>query len=174
MTLTDVLVDEAGATYAITGHLFCRVRDEQLAWTPPAGRNWMTTGQVLMHCATAGCGRAAHGFVTGEWPIVNASPDDAHVPAARVLPSVTSVAQAAALLAEDRELAMTSIRAAGESALHERMIVAPWGGPQLPLFQHLLHAIAHLSQHKGQLFYYLKLMGEDVTTRDLWSVQAPA
>jgi hypothetical protein len=26
----------------------------------------------------------------------------------------------------------------------------------------------HLNQHKGQLFYYLKLMGEDVKTEDLW------
>ena len=28
--------------------------------------------------------------------------------------------------------------------------------------------IAHLAQHKGQLFYYLKLMGKDVKTDDLW------
>jgi uncharacterized damage-inducible protein DinB len=174
MTLTDVLLDEAGATYAITERLFRRVRDEQLAWTPPAGRNWMTMGQLLMHCAAAGCGRAARGFVTGEWPTVNASPDDRHAPAVGALPSVASVAQAVALLADDRDLAMKSIRAAGESALLERMIVAPWGGPAMPLFQQLLHTIAHLSQHKGQLFYYLKLLGEDVTTPDLWSARAPA
>jgi len=30
--------------------------------------------------------------------------------------------------------------------------------------------IAHLVQHKGQLFYYLKLMGKDVSTADLWNV----
>jgi hypothetical protein len=28
--------------------------------------------------------------------------------------------------------------------------------------------IRHLAQHKGQLFYYLKLMGRDVDSSDLW------
>jgi uncharacterized damage-inducible protein DinB len=36
------------------------------------------------------------------------------------------------------------------------------------LFEHLLRMIAHLAQHKGQLFYYLKLMGKEVNTSDLW------
>ncbi|MGE5806101.1 MAG: DinB family protein, partial [Ignavibacteria bacterium] len=49
-----------------------------------------------------------------------------------------------------------------------KKIIAPWGGPEIFLFQHLLLMIAHLAQHKGQLFYYLKLMGKDVNTSDLW------
>ncbi len=28
--------------------------------------------------------------------------------------------------------------------------------------------IEHLKQHKGQLFYYLKLQGKPVNTSDLW------
>jgi uncharacterized damage-inducible protein DinB len=48
------------------------------------------------------------------------------------------------------------------------MICAPWGGPECTLFQHLLHMVDHLAQHKGQLFYYMKLMGKDVNTSDLW------
>jgi len=28
--------------------------------------------------------------------------------------------------------------------------------------------IQHLNQHKGQLFYYLKLQGKPVSTPDLW------
>jgi uncharacterized damage-inducible protein DinB len=47
-------------------------------------------------------------------------------------------------------------------------LLAPWGGPGASLFQHLLHMVAHLAQHKGQLFYYLKLMGKDLKTGDLW------
>jgi uncharacterized damage-inducible protein DinB len=63
---------------------------------------------------------------------------------------------------------VSCIAAAGEGNLLGRRVTAPWGGPEVPLFQQLLRMIAHLSQHKGQLFYYLKLMGKDVSTRDLW------
>jgi hypothetical protein len=30
--------------------------------------------------------------------------------------------------------------------------------------------LAHLAQHKGQLFYYLKLMGRPVHTGHLWGM----
>jgi uncharacterized damage-inducible protein DinB len=55
-----------------------------------------------------------------------------------------------------------------EAELLANRFTAPWGGSELSLFQHLLLMIAHLAQHKGQLFYYLKLMGKDLNTSDLW------
>jgi hypothetical protein len=33
-----------------------------------------------------------------------------------------------------------------------------------------LHGIHHLQQHKGQLFYYLKLQGKPVNTEHLWGM----
>jgi uncharacterized damage-inducible protein DinB len=171
MTLTQVLRAEAEATYAVAEGLFRRVNDDELPWTPPAGNRWMTVGQLLMHCASYGCGKAIQGFVTGDWgPEGESSTRQDHVPPAAALPSVVSVRQALELLAEDRRLAVGCIEAAGEANLLERNVTAPWGGPEISLFQHLLHMIAHLAQHKGQLFYYLKLMGKDVKTGDLWGV----
>jgi uncharacterized damage-inducible protein DinB len=99
---------------------------------------------------------------------IDAVPPDAHVPPAASLPSVVSVEQALGLLAEDRDLALTFIAAVDEVTLLGRRVTAPWGGPELSLFQQLLRMLAHLSQHKGQLFYYLKLMGKGVGTSDLW------
>jgi uncharacterized damage-inducible protein DinB len=32
----------------------------------------------------------------------------------------------------------------------------------------MLFMVEHLNQHKGQLFYYLKLQGKPVKTPDLW------
>ncbi len=169
MTLTQVLLGEADVTYAVTERLFRRVRDDELAWAPPLGENWMSVGQLLMHCACFGCGKAVRGFVTGDW---GAGDDEAtaqeHIPPAGRLPCVKTVAEALDLLAEDRQLAVASIRAAGEDDLLKRAMVAPWGGPEMPLVQHLLRMIAHLAQHKGQLFYYLKMMGGDVNTEDPW------
>ena len=34
----------------------------------------------------------------------------------------------------------------------------------------LLQMVDHLKQHKGQLFYYLKLQGKPVSTTDLWGM----
>jgi hypothetical protein len=49
-------------------------------------------------------------------------------------------------------------------------MIAPWGGRERSLFQQFLEMLKHLAQHKGQFFYYLKLMGKDVKTADLWGV----
>jgi uncharacterized damage-inducible protein DinB len=171
MTLTQVLLAEAEANYAIAETLFRRVADDELPWTPAAGKGWMTVGQLLMHCASFGCGKAIQGFVSGDWGAgVEDATTQVHVPPAAALPSVASVRQALELLADDRRLAVSCIAAAGEQDLQERHVAAPWGGPEVSLFQQLLHMIAHLAQHKGQLFYYLKLMGKDVKTGDLWGV----
>jgi uncharacterized damage-inducible protein DinB len=167
--MTEILLAEAETTYSVTERLFRCVSDDELAWAPRDGDNWMTVGQLLMHCASFGCGKAVHGFLTGDWGThgENANDQD-HVPPADALPSVTSVRQAIELLDGDRELTLSGIRAAGERTLLERRVAAPWGGPEMLLGQQLLRMIAHLAQHKGQLFYYLKLMGKDVDTSDLW------
>jgi len=171
MTLKDVLTEEAETTYEITRKLAAAFGDAELSWKPPTGATeWMTVGQLLMHCASFACGKAVCGFVTGDWG-PSAAPDAgaaAHVPAAAALPSVGSVSQALALLEEDRRLALGCIAATRNADLLAQRTLAPWGGPVETLFQHLLHVIAHLAQHKGQLFYYLKLMGREVGTADLW------
>ncbi len=169
MTLTDLLLAEANANYAITEHLMRRVSDAELQWTPSSGRNWMTMGQLLKHCASFGAGKAIRGFVSGDWGMADEDAAELdHLPPAEALPSVQTVREALELLAADRQVALDNIQAAGEANLLGRKITAPWGGPELSLFQQLLRMIAHLTQHKGQLFYYLKLMGKDVNTGDLW------
>ena len=173
MTPRQVLIDETEAGYAITERLFRRVSDAELSWRPSEGHGWMTMGQLLMHCASFGCGKAIRGFVEGDW---GAAPEEAtvdvHVPPPSAMPAVVSVRQALELLAEDRRLAVGCLGALGNAELFERCVAAPWGGGELPLFQQLLHTVAHLVQHKGQLFDYLKLIGKNVSTVDLWNESA--
>ena len=173
ITLKQVLIEEAESTYTITERLFHRVAEGQLSWKPTTGRNWMTVGQLLMHCANFGCGKAVQGFVRGDWGLPEGvEPGDLdstqHVPPPAALPSVESVGQALELLANDRSLALQCIDEVEEADLLAKRFTAPWGGSEVSLFQHLLLMIAHLAQHKGQLFYYLKLMGKDLNTIDLW------
>ena len=173
VTLKQMLLEEAGGTYSITEKLFHRVSDADLSWKPATGGNWMTVGQLLMHCSNFSCGRAVQGFVKGEWGLPESvEPGDLyvtqHVPPAAALPGVGSVEQALELLSNDRSLTLRCIGEVEEAELLGKRSTAPWGGVEKPLFHHLLLMIAHLAQHKGQLFYYLKLMGKDLNTSDLW------
>jgi hypothetical protein len=173
MGLKEVLLKEAEDTYLITEKLFRRVTDNELSWKPATGKNWMTMGQLMMHCASFGCGKAVQGFVGGDWGLPEGDRFEDlgakdHVPPATALPSVESVEQALRLLKDDRNLALSCIAEANEEELLVKAFTAPWGGSKLPLFHHLLRMVAHLAQPKGQLFYYLKLMGKEVDTKDLW------
>ena len=169
MSLKEVLTQEAETTYAVTARLFAHVSDAELEWKPALrGTEWMNLGQLLMHCATCGCGMAVRGFITGDWGVPGGAAEVAQLPPAAALPSVRSVSEALTLLEADRRLTLDGFAAVREDDLLARRSSAPWGGPVESLFQHLLHMIAHLVQHKGQLFYYLKLMGKDVATPDLW------
>ncbi len=174
MDLTELLKQEAEHTYAVTEALIKNVGPGDLAWKPATGRNWMTVAQLLWHCSE-GCGGAVKGFVTGDWGLPEGKsladlPPEQMLPPASALPAADSVGQALGRLAEDKRVALCYLEQAGEQNLLSRTCAAPWGGPSLTLFQHLLHMIGHLEVHKSQLFYYLKLLGRDVNTAHLWGV----
>jgi uncharacterized damage-inducible protein DinB len=145
-----------------------------LNWKPSTGSNWMTTGQLLKHLTDA-CGAPCRGFVTGDWGMpagVDPSkiPADQMLPAAEKLPTITSVAEARKLLEQDKKLALAMVAEAGESNLDSKLTPAPWDTMKMPLGNRLLQMVAHLSQHKGQLYYYLKLQGKPVNTGNLWGM----
>jgi uncharacterized damage-inducible protein DinB len=172
MALVEILRQEAERMYTVTETLIRRVEPNMLDWKPGTGQNWMTVGQLLKHCTTA-CGAGIKAFLTGDWGLPEGVrfedlPAEEMLPPASKLPAVSSVDEALRLLAEDRQLALRYLEEANEAELLTRRSSAPWGGPQLTLFQHLLSMVTHLGQHKGQLFYYLKLMGHDIKTPDLW------
>jgi hypothetical protein len=174
MTLVEVLEQEADTTFKVTDALFRRVQPGTLGWKPATGQNWMTVGQLVMHC-TNSCGPAIKGFLTGDWGLPEGvrfedmKPEEMLAPAS-ALPTVESVEQALALLANDRALTFEQLSHVSEADLLTRTLSAPWGGPTITLFQQLYNMIGHMGQHKGQLFYYLKLMGQDVNTMDLYGV----
>jgi uncharacterized damage-inducible protein DinB len=174
MNLTDVLKQEAEQMYAVTENIFKLVDATHLGWKPSTGSNWMTVGQVLMHC-TNSCGAGIKGFATGDWGLPEGvsfedMPPDQMLPPAEKMPSVESVEQALGLLAEDKKTALDTLAQMDEGDLLTKKSAAPWGGPEVTLIQHLLNMIGHLGQHKGQLFYYLKLLDKNVSTTHLWGM----
>ena len=172
MNWSELLRAEIESEYKAAEHLLGMVDPGSMGWKPATGRNWMTVGQLLKHCTEA-CGAGIKAFLTGDWGLPEGVrfedlPPEEVLPPAAKLPAVASVDEALRLLAEDRQLALRCLADANEAELLTSRRPAPWGGPELTLFQHLLSMVTHLRQHKGQLFYYLKLMGHDVSTPDLW------
>lgn len=169
MTLTELLKQEAEGTYHAAESLFKLVDADKLGWKPRDGSNWMTVAQLLHH-ATSACGFCVKGFVTGDWTTPGGSDGTGMEPTADTMPSVKSVDEALKLLAADKATCMKYIAEAGEANLLTKRSKAPWGNEERTLFQHLSHMILHLSQHKGQLYYYLKLQGKPLHTGHLYGM----
>jgi uncharacterized damage-inducible protein DinB len=173
MNWTELLTHEIDDTYRATEKLLDFVDEDALDWKPQTGANWMTTGQLLFHL-TESCGMLCRGFVTGEWPVpVGVDPEkdlpETTVPA-EAMRSAASLDETRRLLEEDKQLALRMLAQAGEEALATRPTAAPWDPRDKLLGHRLLEMVQHLFQHKGQLFYYLKLQGKPVDTGHLWGL----
>lgn len=178
MNWTDLLTSAIDENYKATDALMAMVTDDDLDWKPATGKNWMTTGQLLMHLTNA-CGFCIRGFQTGDWGM----PEQAEAAAgdsgdagsmllpAEALPTVDSVQAARDALAADKQVALAMIAEAGESRMESETTEAPWEpGNQRTYGEHFFGMVLHLQSHKSQLFYYLKLMGKDVNTMNLWGM----
>jgi hypothetical protein len=170
MNWTQLLTSEMEKTYGATEGLMRLVDPTSLDWRPSSGTNWMSTGQLLDHLTNA-CGWCVKEFVAGSWgePAKPGTPD-MEMGTAADMPSVKSVDEALTKLADDKRTALEHVKKAGEQNLANRMVVAPWDPTPVPLGQRLLSMVQHLHQHKGQLFYYLKLQGKPVHTGNLWGM----
>jgi uncharacterized damage-inducible protein DinB len=172
MNWTDLIKAEVESTYTVTEKLIARVDDAALTWKPATGENWMTTGQLLFHL-TQGCGMAFRALVTGDWGLPEGKtfedlPPEDKMPPAEKLPAVLSAAEARTLLNADRVLALEMLAKAGEPRLAAEPAPVPWDPSPMVLGRRMLQMVDHQKQHKGQLFYYLKLQGVPVSTPDLW------
>jgi uncharacterized damage-inducible protein DinB len=172
MSWRELLTREIEYRYSVTEKLLDRVEDSELDWKPATGENWMTTGQLLRHISD-GCGAAFKGFVTGDWGMpadfdpAQMNPEDM-LPPAEKMPAVTGVDEARKILAEDKKVAIEMLEKVSDDDLAKKPAPAPWDPSEMILGHRLLQMIDHLNQHKGQLFYYLKLQGKPVNTGHLW------
>ncbi len=174
MNWQELLSGQIEYTYKVTDGLLDMVDDSSLGWKPSSENNWMTTGQLLMHISSA-CGQGICGFITGDWgmpegvDINDLAPGDM-LPPAEKLPAAGSVKEAKELLAKDKQLALDMLASCEENKLAVETASAPWDPAELILGHRFLQMVEHLSQHKSQLFYYLKLQGKPVNTSHLWGM----
>jgi len=173
MDWRKLLTEEIEYNYGVADKVMALVDDGALDWKPATGENWMTTGQVLKHIATS-TGPCFKGFITGDWKVGDVDyadlPEDEMLPSAEALPASESVAAARKELAEDKELTLKMLSDASDEDLAGKPAPAPWDPRPVILGHRLLSMVLHIMQHKGQLFYYLKLQGKPVHTGDLWGM----
>lgn len=173
MNWTQLLKSEIESTYTTTLRLLDKISPDSLNWKPESGANWMTVAQLLMHISNS-CGAGCKGFISGDWGLpagveLEDLAKEEMLPPAEKMPGVGSVENAKKMLLEDKALALRMIDQAGEDDLANKNVAAPWApAEKWPLGRQVLQMVQHLVQHKGQLFYYLKLQGEPVNTMDLW------
>jgi len=174
MNWTALLTSEIESTYLVTDDLLAMLEDDALGWKPATGENWMTTGQLVQHMTTA-CGFCIRGFVTNDWGMpegasAEAMEADAMLPPADSMPSAKRVVDVREALAADKQVGLAMLAEAGEQRLATEQSTAPWDKTEMLLGQRLMHMVGHLSHHKSQLFYYLKLQGKPVNTWNLYGV----
>lgn len=172
MDWTAILEREMGFNYAAADSLMKLVDEDTLAWKPPVPEGaqttgWMSMGQLLHHI-TESCGACCRAFATNDWSMMGEPPAEGQAPAP--MPSASSVGAAREALAKDREVALATLREVGNERLAGEKVTAPWG-IEGTLGEQFLDMTKHLGQHKGQLFYYLKLLGKPVHTGHLWGME---
>jgi hypothetical protein len=172
MNWRQLLIEEIETSYKVTDDLIKLVDKDKLDWKPSPKNNWMTTGQLLLHI-TNSCGMCFKGFITGDWGMpkdmdMSKMSIEDMLPPAEKMPTIKNVVEAKKLLAADKKLALATLADCSDRRLNTAKAPAPWDPTPMVLGRRLLLMIAHLNSHKAQLFYYLKLQGKPVNTRDLW------
>jgi hypothetical protein len=154
----------ADGTYRASAGLIRLAPEDQWEWKPK-GHNMMTVGQLCQHLTEA-TGKAIRGFVTGDWG--PPPPDGGKMPTAETLPSCTKQ-EALELLEDDRLLMHEMLDTLPAEDFDHRIVKAPWGG-EGPLWSYCLLMIEHQSNHKMQLFQYLKQIGLEIHTGHLYGM----
>lgn len=168
----DALLErEIRYTYDSADSLMGLVDETTLDWKPPEAEGaettgWMTMGELLHHMTTS-CGLLCKAFSENDWSFMAPPPADGEAP--QPAPTMKSVAEARKALAADRALALATVHAAGNDRMDTEKVMAPWEIEGL-LGEQFLDMVKHLGQHKSQLFYYLKLLGNPVHTGHLWGM----
>ncbi len=167
MDWVALITSEMEDAYRATEGLMDLVDEDKLDWVPESGENWMPTRELLRHLTNA-CGWCTTNFINDSWQAVMEG-DGSDAPPT----TVDSVAEAKAELAKDKACALEAVEQAGNETLGSKLVAAPWDPTERLLGQHVLQMVSHLSQHKAQLFYYLKLQGKPVNTFTMWGLPQP-
>jgi len=145
-------------TFRPTETLLKMVPADKLDWKP--GPSFMSLGQLIHHLS-AGIGEELHMAITGDWP----KPEEMEASMKQM--QSCSVPEALERLEKDKTTLLEVLASVSEEEFANKIISVPWGWKS-PIEKMALDFREHFTNHKMQLFTYLKLLGCSVNTNTLY------
>jgi hypothetical protein len=136
------------------------VPPDKLEWRP--GPKFMSLGQVICHLSD-GLGGEFPRLITGDWPSMEQMAEGMKL---ENMPSCT-VDEAVKKLQKDRTVLREVLDGISEEDFAHKIVSVPWGW-QAKLERMGVSFREHFTNHKMQLFTYLKLLDLPVSTETLY------
>ena len=133
----------------------------KLDWKPGEG-NYMSLGQLLHHLA--GCPGGLVAAVNNAFPPAEAFQKWVE----EDLRNTKTPEVAGRELSRGWDEAKAALGRVSEADFQSKMVTVPWG-PPTPMWRTCLGMAEHWVNHKYQLFFYLKLLGQPVNTMTLFA-----
>lgn len=154
-------IEYAESIYRPTAKLISLAPSDKLDWKPRPG-NYMNLGQLLHHVSTCPGGFVA--AVNNAFP-----PADSFQKFLDENLKITKIPETAGReTSRGWDEAKAALAGLSQAEFQARMISVPWG-PPMPLWRTCLAMAEHWVNHKYQLFFYLKLLGQPVNTMTLYA-----
>ena len=150
--------------YKATRGLIELTPDNKLDFRPKDGL--MTIAQVLKHLESC-LGASLSMAVNNSWPEI---PEEEMLPPAEKLPKSNSPAEALKEIDQDWELLKQEFEKITDGEFNQNKIDVPWMPFPMTLLEFMMQAMEHLSNHRMQLFIWLKLSGENLNTGHLYGM----
>lgn len=150
--------------YKATRGLIQITPDEKLEFKPKEGL--MTIAQVLKHVSNA-LGESLSMGINNTWPDI---PADEMLPSAEKIPKSNSAAEALKEIDQDWELLKREFDKITDGEFNQNKINVPWMPQPMTYVEFMMQAMEHLSNHRMQLFIWLKLSGEALHTGHLYGM----
>ena len=148
--------------YRPAERLIGMVPADRLDWAP--GPTFMSAGQVLCHLSE-GVGGGLEMLVTGNWPTMKEMEESMQL---EKLPSCTAQ-EALDKLKKDKESLRQVLDGLSDEDFTSRIVSVPWG-MTAKMERMTISFLEHFTNHKMQLFTYLKLLGLPVNTETLYGM----
>jgi len=152
----DVVVE----TYRPAAKLMSMVPADKLSWKP--GPTFMDLGQLIYHLSL-GLGASMELLLSGKWPSMQEMEAEMKL---ENLPSCT-VQEALDKLEKDKEVLRAALDGMSEADFANQIVSVPWGWKG-KIERMAISFLEHFTNHKMQLFTYLKLLGLPVNTETLY------
>jgi hypothetical protein len=169
MTKQEYAKFVGGIVHATRG-LIGRTPVDKLDWRP--NPSFLKMSAVLHHVSNA-VGEQLRDVMNDGWEYrPEGSDKDAEqgsgLPPADVYPTVKSVKDAQEMIDADWKLFEERFARVDEKTFNNQVCKIPWMAPGTTLKEYMLLTAEHLSNHRMQLFMYLRLLGVKLDTTNLY------